>query len=56
MLLLFELFNMDSLFHSGQTKLIFVIALYLMFPISFILSAIMMLRLKGKKTPISGDL
>ena len=55
-LLLYRPFNMDSLFHSWQTQMIFSTALYLMFPISFILSAIMMLRLKGKKTPISGDL
>ena len=47
-LLLFQPLNIESLFHSGQTKMIFATAWYLSFPISFILSAIMMLRLKGK--------
>jgi hypothetical protein len=47
-LLLFKIPSIDSLFHSGQTKTVFWIALLLMFPISLILSAIMMLRLKGK--------
>jgi hypothetical protein len=46
--LLYRPLNMDSLFHSWQTQLIFGTALALMFPVSFILSAIMMLRLKGK--------
>src|SRR4030042_48130 len=36
--LLYRITNMDSLFHSGQTATVFVIALILMFPISFILS------------------
>jgi hypothetical protein len=46
--LLFKIPNIDSLFHSGQTKTVFWIALLLMYPISLILSAVMMLRLKGK--------
>jgi hypothetical protein len=45
--LLYRPLNMDSLFHSGQTQLIFATALALIFPVSFILSAIMMLRLKN---------
>jgi hypothetical protein len=46
-LLLYEPLNMESLFHSADIKMIFSMALYLMFPVSYILSAIMMLRLKN---------
>ena len=52
--LLYKITSIDSLFHLGRARLVLDIALLFMFPISFILSAIMMLRLKGKKTPISG--
>ncbi len=53
--LLYQITNIDSLFPTPQIKFVFLITLDLMFPIAIILSAIVMLRLKGKKTPIAGE-
>jgi hypothetical protein len=52
MLLSYEPLNMESLFHSADIKMIFGMALYLMFPVSCILSAIMMLPLKNNNLNI----
>jgi hypothetical protein len=48
LVLIFHLVKIDTLFHSTNIILAVGLTIYFMFPVAFILSAIMMLRLKSK--------